>query len=98
MELFVRELVGGLVWLVANGVYVDARRRGARGAHRFFAFWMGMPLTWVWFFTVREGSQPRVAPPADDEQALLEEVRRDRGRRLAEGTAETNDDMEQEEL
>ncbi len=97
MQGFINELVGALVWLVANGVYVDARRKGARGAHRFFAFWMGMPLTWVWFFTVGEGSEPRIAPPPDDEEALLEEVRRDRSRRLARGQTEFPEGTKQEE-
>ena len=85
MEGFIGEFVGMLVWIVANVVYVDARRKGTRGFHRFLAFWMGLPVTWVTLMAVREGSQPRIEPPPDDEERLLAEVRRDRALRARSG-------------
>jgi hypothetical protein len=83
MEAFIAELAGALVWLVANGVYLDARRKGTRGFVRFLAFWMGLPVTWISLIKVAEGSQPVIEPPPDDEEALLAEVRRDRALRAA---------------
>lgn len=79
MGFLIKELVGLLVWLVANWVYLGARRTGTRGLTRFLAFWMGLPGTLAMLFLVREGSQPRLAPPPDDEEGLLAEVRRSRG-------------------
>jgi len=78
MGFLIKEIIGFIVWLVANGVYLDARRTGRRGIHRFLAFWMGLPGTLVSLILVREGSHPRIAPPPDDEDDLLAEVRRDR--------------------
>jgi hypothetical protein len=75
---FLEELVGLVVWLLAVAVYVDARRKGLRGFRRLVSFWMGFPATWLSFLVVSEGSQPLLAPPPDDEDALLEEIRRDR--------------------
>lgn len=73
-----REIIGFIVWLVANGVYLDAVRRGRRGVHRFLGFWFGLPATFVTLLLVTEGSSPALQPPPDDEEALLEEVRRAR--------------------
>ena len=78
MGFLVEELVGLIVWLVANAVYLSARRTGSHGIHRFLAFWMGLPGTLGSLVLVKEGSQPRIAPPPDDEDGLLAEVRRDR--------------------
>ncbi len=78
MDGFVEQLVGLVVWLVALAVYVDARRRGRHGFTRLVAFWVGFPATWISLLVVREGSQPDIEPPPDDEVALLEEIRRER--------------------
>jgi len=78
MGLFIRELAGLVVWLLANLVYLRARRTGSRGFQRVLAFWMGLPGTVASMFLVKDGSQPRIAPPPDDEDNLLAEVRRDR--------------------
>ena len=78
MDLFIKQLVGAVVWVVALLVYMDARRRGRRGFTRFIAFWVGMPGTFLSMFVVKEGSQPDIAPPPDDEHALLAEIRRER--------------------
>lgn len=82
---FVEQLVGLMVWLVANGVYLDMRRRGRRSFVRVLAFLMGLPATWITLLVVRPGTQPDIVPPADDEDALFREVRRDRA--LREGGA-----------
>lgn len=79
MESLVEELAGLVVWLLANWAYLGARRTGTRGLRRFVAFWMGLPGTLLSLFLVKEGSQPKLAPPPDDEDALLAEVRRSRG-------------------
>jgi hypothetical protein len=73
-----RELIGSLVWLAANGLYIDMRRKGRRGFARIIFFWMGNPATWLWLFLVPEGKKPELPPPADDFDHLLEEIRRDR--------------------
>ncbi len=91
MGFLLKELVGLFVWLVANAVYLDARRTGRRGIYRFLAFWMGLPGTLGSLILVREGSHPRVVPPPDDENRLLAEVRRDRWLR-----SETQDTTKEE--
>ena len=73
-----RELIGSLVWLAANGLYIDMRRKGKHGLARIIFFWMGNPATWLWLFLVPEGKKPELPPPADDFDGLLEEIRRDR--------------------
>ncbi len=73
------ELIGALVWLAANGLYIDLRRKGRGGLARILFFWMGMPATWVWLFLVPEGSGKAELPaPRDDYHDLLEEIRRER--------------------
>ena len=74
----VEEVVGAVVWAVANVVYFDLRRKGVHGFSRILAFWMGNPMTWLSLFVVKEGSQPTFEPPPDDEALLFREVRRDR--------------------
>ena len=82
MPAYLMELVVGfIVWLVANVVYLDMVRTGTRGFRRFLAFWFGTPSTFLTLIFVREGTHRAVEPPPDDEVALLEEVRRDRRRR-----------------
>lgn len=78
MDWFVKEIIGLFVWLVANAVYLGSVRTGRKGIRRFVAFWMGLPGTLVTLVVVKEGSQPDLAPPPDDEDALLEDIRRSR--------------------
>ncbi len=94
MDHFIQQLVGAVVWVVALLVYMDLRRRGKHGFTRFIAFWAGMPGTFLSMFAIREGTQPDIAIPPDDERALLEEIRRERGggRTLASGGARPPDE------
>jgi hypothetical protein len=78
MGFLLEELVGLAVWLLANSVYLRARRAGSGGLQRLLAFWMGLPGTFLCMVLVKEGSKSRLAPPPDDEDALLAEVRRAR--------------------
>jgi len=82
MESILQSVVGFLVWVVGNVVYVDKRRRGAHGFARFLAFWLGFPGTFLSKLLVIEGSQPALEPPPDDEEALLIEVRKARMERI----------------
>ena len=82
MIYFLKLLLGALVWVVANVVYVDMKRKGIRGFTRFAAFWTGTPTTWISLFAIKEGSQRVIDPPPDDEgEALLADIRRDRALR-----------------
>lgn len=86
----VQGVIAAIVWIVANVVYVDMKRKGIHGFTRFAAFWAGTPTTWITFFAVREGRQPTFqASPEDDERDLLAEIRRDRELRSAEGPEAT---------
>jgi len=80
-----QELIGLLVWLAANGLYIDLKRKGRRGIPRLIFFWMGTPATWLWLFLVPEGKKKKELPPREDVQALLEEIRRDKALRSANG-------------
>lgn len=81
------ETIGGIVvWALANLVYVDMKRKGAQGFQRIMAFFFGLPTTWLTFFFLEEGTQPRIAPLPDDEDGLLREIRRDRALRSGEST------------
>ena len=71
-------IVTAVVTLIANLVYIDLRRKGVGGFTRFVSFWMGTPWSWVSFFMVPKGSQPKFQPPPDDDARLFREVRRDR--------------------
>jgi hypothetical protein len=73
-------MAAALGWVVANVVYLDMKRKGARGFTRFAAFWAGTPTTWITLFAVREGKQPTFERGADEED-LLREIRRDRALR-----------------
>jgi hypothetical protein len=42
---FLETVVAAIVWLVANVVYIDLKRKGVRGPTRFAAFWVGTPTT-----------------------------------------------------
>jgi hypothetical protein len=89
---FVQALLGALVWLVANVVYIDMKRKGKRGFTRFAAFWAGTPTTWITFFALPEGKPPTFDPPSyDEEEALLEAIRLDRASRgLEPGSGEAD--------
>lgn len=76
---FLEALIGAIVWVVANVVYVDLRRKGIHGFTRFAAFWVGNPTTWITLFAVPEGRQPTFHPVENGNDAdLLLEIRRDR--------------------
>ena len=64
--------------MLANVLYIDLKRKGKPGFSRFILFWMGTPLTWLWFFIIKEGSAPALEEAPDDAAALLAEIRRDR--------------------
>ena len=80
ISLAMRAVIGGIVWGLANVVYIDLKRKGIKSFARFVAFWLGTPTSWVSFLLVPEGRQLRF-DAQDDEQALLTEIRRDRARR-----------------
>ena len=81
----IEAVTGAVLWLVANAVYLDMKRKGTRGFTRFLAFWFGNPATWLTFFLLPEGQAPVVKPPPDDEAGLLAEIRRDRAKRIVAG-------------
>ncbi len=85
---FCQTLIAAIVWMVANVVYLDMKRKGLRGFTRLAAFWAGTPTTWITFFAVREGTQPTFESHGGDDE-LLEAVRRDRA--LRSGTPEEPD-------
>ncbi|MFQ5535928.1 MAG: hypothetical protein ACE5GJ_00625 [Gemmatimonadota bacterium] len=74
----IQAIVGAGVWAVANAVYADMKLNGRHGMRRFFAFLLGMPTTVALCLVLPEGRPRVVQPPADDEAALLEEIRRAR--------------------
>jgi hypothetical protein len=79
---FLEAVIAAIVWVVANVVYLDLKRKGIHGFTRFAAFWAGTPTTWITLLAVREGKQPTFhAPPEDDALDLLDEIRRDRALR-----------------
>jgi len=82
---FLQAMVGAMLWLLANAVYYDLRRKGERNFTRFAAFWVGTPTTWITLFAVRPLSRPTFET-TDDESLLFEEVRRDREIRAGPGT------------
>ena len=93
-DLFLKALVGAIVWALANVVYFDLKRRGVHGFTRFAAFWVGNPTTWITFFVVPEGRPPTFEAVPDDEDELLAEIRHDRALRAGdpdEGAHEDDD-------
>jgi len=80
VESLIRGVVTFLVWALANAVYVDMRRKGARGFARLVAFCVGLPLSLVSLILIRR-EHHHLAPPPDDHESLLREVRVDRERR-----------------
>ena len=77
-------LIGGLIWALANILYVDLKRKGRSGFSRIILFWMGTPLTWLWLLLIREGSAPVLDEAPDDADAILADIRR--ARRLEAGS------------
>ena len=86
------ELVGAVVWIMANVMYVQYRRDDLRGFKRFAAFWLGFPITVISAFGVAGPSADRRIQLALEAQreaqedgvveaALLDEIRRDRASR-----------------
>jgi hypothetical protein len=71
-------LFGAIVLIIANGLYIDTKRKGKRGFSRFILFWLGIPFTFLWLFTVPEGSVEEIEEKPDDAESLLAEIRRDR--------------------
>jgi hypothetical protein len=76
--MYLKGLIGFLVWAVANSVYLDMKRKGRGGFTRFCAFWAGTPTTWFMLFFVKEGRALESPDPPDDADVLLSEIRRDR--------------------
>jgi hypothetical protein len=75
----VEGIFGSVLWLLANLLYIDLKRKGKPGFSRIVLFWMGLPLTWLWFFLLSEGSAPPLEKPRDDAAELLAEIRREKG-------------------
>jgi hypothetical protein len=71
-------IAGSIVWFLANVLYIDQRRKGKGGWARIILFFMGLPLTWLWLFLVKEGSAPELVEPPDDANAILAEIRREK--------------------
>ena len=71
----------GIVWGLANIVYLDMKRKGIHGFTRFAAFWVGTPTTWITLFAVPEAKQPTFLVDPEDDGMLLAEIRRDRALR-----------------
>ena len=71
-------IAGAIVWILANALYVDQKRKGRGGFGRIVLFWMGLPLTWLWLLAVPEGSAPVLEEPPDDAEEILAEIRRQR--------------------
>jgi len=82
-------IIGSIVWILANVLYIDQKRKGKGGWGRIVLFWMGTPMTWLWFFLVREGSAPELEEAPDDAEAILAEIRRDR--RLRSGPSQNEE-------
>ena len=72
------EFIGGIIWILANLLYIDLKRKGKPGWSRIILFWMGLPLTWLWLFLVKEGSAPELLEAPDDADAILAEIKKDR--------------------
>ncbi len=80
MDIHIGVQVGSLISILASFMYYGFRRSGERGFGRLATFWMGFPATLVIAMVV-PAAQPLLRV-ADDEEALLREVRRDRAERL----------------
>jgi hypothetical protein len=74
-------IIASIISVLANVLYIDLKRKGKPGFSRFILFWMGTPLTWLWFFIIKEGSAPAIEEAPDDAAVILAEIRRDRALR-----------------
>ena len=87
------EFITGVIWILANLLYIDLKRKGKAGWSRIIMFWMGLPLTWLWLFLVKDGSAPELEEVPDDADAILAEIQRDKrlhpGSRDGEGPGAT---------
>ncbi len=72
------EFITGVIWILANLLYIDLKRKGKPGWSRIILFWMGLPLTWLWLFLVKDGSAPELEEMPDDADAILAEIKRER--------------------
>lgn len=80
------EFITGVIWILANLLYIDLKRKGKAGWSRIILFWMGLPLTWLWLFLVKDGSAPELQEVPDDADAILAEIHREK--RLQPGAPE----------
>ena len=71
-------IVSSIISVLANLLYIDLKRKGKPGFSRVILFWMGTPLTWLWFFIIKEGSAPALQEAPDDAAAIFAAIRRDR--------------------
>jgi hypothetical protein len=86
------ELVASLVWLAANGLYIDMKRKGREGLVRIIFFWMGVPATWLWLFLVPTKKKKELPPPKEDDFVeILAEIRRDKALRAGEEEGESRE-------
>lgn len=83
-------IFGLIVWVLANLVYVEMRRRGEGGAKRLVAFWLGLPGTFVGMLVVDRRALPPIREDDEDMQGLVEEIRRERRQDLASRPGETD--------
>ena len=74
---FLGAAIGVIVWALANVVYLGMWRRGIYGFGRFAAFWSGFPGTLLLQVLDAEREATLETQP-DDEDLLLDDVRRDR--------------------
>lgn len=90
------EILGAVVWIIANLTYRPMVRDGERGFRRFAAFWLGWPGTLVSYFVImptRRMARPeadaryRAQLELEEERDLLLEIRRDRVLRISRGEA-----------
>jgi hypothetical protein len=86
-------IIASIISVLANVLYIDLKRKGKPGFSRFILFWMGTPLTWLWFFIIKEGSAPAIEEAPDDAAALLAEIRRDRRLRPGEEERDPEDPL-----
>jgi len=88
----VEAIFGAVLWLLANIVYWDDRRRGRDdGFRRIVAFLLGWPATFVTFLVLTEGSVPPARRDDAGLDALVDRIREDRLRREL-GSAEPGPD------
>lgn len=81
---FLETLIAAIVWVVANVVYLDLRRKGVPGLTRLAAFWVGLPTTLITVLVVDDDPHPTFSPARDDDEIrLLADIRRDRALRAA---------------